>query len=335
MVTLTAHKLRFMGKTVKTPRELQAKPRAVSLFTGCGGSDLGLISAGFDVVMANDLLRCAALTYEANLPATDFRVGDIRAITEFPAADLLVGCYPCQGYSQGGVREKDRSINYLFKEFARALEQINPRAFIVENVSGLIRANFKPLFDEQVSTFAKLGYRVKTKLLNAADYGVAQDRKRIFIVGVREDLKLEYQFPVPTHGPNATLPHVDQLAALQGLPDEPVEPYYTRSFHWYYLSRDRYRGWAQQAKTILANPRHLPLHPSSPRLVKHAHNDWRFESEAVPRRYTPTEAARLQGFPPNFVFPSELTTEQRYKVVGNAVPPPLMKAVASGLASLI
>lgn len=110
-------------------------PTAVSLFSGCGGSDAGVMAAGFDVVMANDILAYAKDVYLANFEETDYQLGDIRGINSFPAADLLVGCYPCQGFSQGGAREADRKINTLYVEFARALNVIqrkhsSPRMFL-------------------------------------------------------------------------------------------------------------------------------------------------------------------------------------------------------------
>ena len=113
--------------------------KAVSLFSGCGGSDAGVIAAGFNVVMANDKLAYARDVYLANHPATDYVLGDVTKITTFPDAELLVGCYPCQGFSQGGVRDPGRKINTLYLEFARALQSIRPKAFIVENVSGMVR----------------------------------------------------------------------------------------------------------------------------------------------------------------------------------------------------
>ena len=96
-------------------------PTVVSLFSGCGGSDAGVLRAGFDVLMANDILPYARDVYLANHPETDYVLGDVSAIESFPSADLLVGCYPCQGFSQGGVRKANRKINTLYLEFARAL----------------------------------------------------------------------------------------------------------------------------------------------------------------------------------------------------------------------
>ncbi len=308
-------------------------PRAVSLFSGCGGSDAGVIAAGFDVVMANDLLPYAKDVYLSNHPMTDYKVGDVAEIGTFPAAELLVGCYPCQGFSQGGLRDPSRKINTLYLEFARALNAIRPKAFIVENVSGMVRKNFSHLLEDQFKVFGEVGYQVKAKVLNAVDFGVAQERKRIFIVGVRNDLGVDYEFPEPTHGVGRQSSHLTIRDAIGDLPEWPDGEFYARDFHWYYLSRDRRRGWEEPSKTIVANPRHMPLHPLSPPLKKLEHNVWRFETDAPARRFSYREAARLQGFSKNFVFPDTKfgSLDMRYKVAGNAVPPPLFEAVARAL----
>jgi len=307
--------------------------KAVSLFSGCGGSDAGVVAAGFEVVMANDKLSYARDVYLANHPETDYVVKDIAKIETFPKAELLVGCYPCQGFSQGGVRKPSAKINTLYLEFARALRTIRPKAFVVENVSGMVRQNFAHLLQDQFKVFAEAGYKVKAEVLNAMDYGVAQERKRIFIVGVREDLGLEYQFPLPTHGLGRDNPHKTIEQAIADLPAWPEGEFYARDFHWYYLSRNRRRDWHEVSKTIVANPRHMPLHPMSPALKKLEHNVWSFESDAPARRFSYREAARLQGFSNDFVFPDTLagSLDMRYKVAGNAVPPPLFEAVVKAL----
>lgn len=307
-------------------------PTAVSLFSGCGGSDAGIIRAGFDVLMANDILCYAQEVYLANHPETDYIRGDVSKIAAFPASELLVGCYPCQGFSQGGVRNPDRKVNKLYLEFARALNQVKPKAFIVENVSGMIRKNFRHLLDDQLKVFSEAGYRVSAEVLNAADFGVAQQRRRIFIVGIRNDIGVEYVFPTPTHGESRENPTVTIRDALQGMPEWPEGDFYDLDFHWYYLSRDRRRGWDEVSKTIVANPRHMPLHPLSPPLRKLEHNVWQFEHEGRARRFSYREAARLQGFG-DLEFPTTRNSSmlQRYTVVGNAVPPPLFEAVARAI----
>lgn len=310
--------------------------KAVSLFSGCGGSDAGVIAAGFEVAMANDKLTYARDVYLQNHPETDYVVKDVRKIESFPDAELLVGCYPCQGFSQGGVREPSAKINTLYLEFARALNVIRPKAFVVENVSGMVRKNFAHLLQDQFKVFAEAGYSVKADVLNAMDFGVAQERKRIFIVGVRKDLGVEYHFPVPTHGVGRALPYKTIAQAITDLPDWPEGEFYARDFHWYYLSRNRRRDWNEVSKTIVANPRHMPLHPMSPALKKLEHNVWVFENDARARRFTYREAARLQGFANNFVFPDTPagSLDMRYKVAGNAVPPPLFESVVRALPSV-
>lgn len=324
--------------------------KAVSLFSGCGGSDAGVISAGFDVVMANDIIGYARDAYLANLPETDYQLGDVAKIEKFPAAELLVGCYPCQGFSQGGAREADRRVNRLYLEFARALDQIAPKAFIAENVSGLRRSTYQHILKDQIAKFSAAGphgYRLTWREVKAHEYGVPQERKRVVIVGLRKDLGLSYTFPDPTHGPDAEKPWVTIKEALEGLPAWPTGEFCEDEFHWYYLSRNRRRDWGEVSKTIVAHMRHMPLHPISPKLERLNTDEWRFEDDKPARRFSFREAARLQGFTReylshggDFVFPDQIKHASgqdgnlmrfRYKVIGNAVPPPLFKAVAEAL----
>jgi len=308
-------------------------PTAVSLFSGCGGSDIGLHKAGFDILMANDILPYAADVYRANLPETDFRLGDVSKITSFPSVDLLVGCYPCQGFSQGGVRDPDRKINYLYREFDRALRQIKPKAFIVENVSGMRRADFRHLLNNQITRFRMAGYKVECEVLDARRFGVPQERQRVFIVGIRSDLGTRYSFPEPLLSPESDQSErfLTIRDAIGDLPLWPAGEFNTEKFHWYYLSRDRYRSWEECSRTVVANARHVGLHPVSPPL-KRVHTDkWEFEHDGPARRFSFRECARLQGFPKDMAFPETAGLSEKYKVVGNAVPPPLFNAVAAAL----
>jgi DNA (cytosine-5)-methyltransferase 1 len=311
-------------------------PTAISLFTGCGGSDAGLLQAGFTVVMANDVLTYARDLYEANLPETDYRLCDVAEIKSFPRADLLVGCYPCQGFSAGGARDPGAHVNYLYREFDRALRKIKPKAFIVENVAGMVRQDFLYLYSNQIRRFRMAGYRVKTKLIDAREFGVPQERRRLFFVGIRSDFEDDYEFPLATHafGQRASdgrlrCPTIRD--AIDDLPSWPSGEYDEQPFHWYYLSRNRYRGWRQQASTIVANSRHMPLHPVSPRLLRISTDEWRFKSDKPARRFSYREAARLQGFARHLRFPDTMGLRMKYRVVGNAVPPPLFREVAKAL----
>ena len=305
-------------------------PTAVSLFSGCGGSDFGLLDAGFEILLANDVLSYAAHFYTQNLPSTEFRNCDVAEIHSFPYADLLAGCYPCQGFSQGGVRNPDSRINFLYRQFDRALRQVKPKAFIVENVSGMQRTDFTHLLNNQIVRFRMAGYKVTWKLLNAIDYGVPQERSRIFIVGVRSDLEPKYAFPTPTHG-SGRKPYLTIKDAIGHMPTWPEGDFCTEPFHWYYMSRNRYRSWNACSKTILSRSRHMPLHPVSPKMLRIHTDKWIFENNSPARRFSYREAAVLQGFPMNITFPDTAGMHSRYKVIGNAVPPPLFKAVASAL----
>ena len=199
----------------------------------------------------------------------------------------------------------------------------------------MVRSNFRHLLEDQLKVFGDIGYSVKSKVLNASDFGVAQERKRIFLVGIRADFDVAYSFPNPTHGIGCTKPKLTIRDAIGQLPEWPEGEFYDMKFHWYYMSRDRRKNWEEQSRTIVANPRHMPLHPLSPLMVKHGHNDWRFDSDARARRFSYREAAALQGFD-NLVFPitENMSLNKCYEVTGNAVPPPLFKAVADSLPNI-
>lgn len=307
------------------------QPKVVSLFTGCGGSDAGLIAADYEIVFANDVSKYAKEMYEANLPGTEYECKDIRSIREFPAADLLVGCYPCQGFSQGGARVSDRQINYLYREFDRALRQIRPRAFVVENVPGMQRSDLAHLLKNQITRFRLAGYAVDYQIIDAAQYGVPQHRKRIFIIGVRSDLGIRFAFPAPTHSQASGVEPRTVREALKGMPKWPEGEFLDHEFHWHYLSRNRRCEWTSPSKTILANARHMPLHPMSPPLVKVAPDKWTWTSDSPRRRFSYREAARLQGFDDTWVFPEGGSLRQKYKAIGNAVPPPMFTQIGETL----
>ena len=305
---------------------------AVSLFTGCGGSDRGLIDAGWRIVMANDILPYAKEVYEANLPETDFRTTSIKEIESFPSADLLIGCYPCQGFSQGGARDSERSVNKLYLEFDRALREIQPKAFVVENVAGMARSNNRHILEDQLLRFRSAGFVVPDPLIiNSTEYGLAQERRRIFIVGIRNDIGVEYQFPQPTHGPGLN-PVNTQREALRGLTETwPEGDFCDQAFHWYYLSRNRYRGWDEPSRTILASDRHMPLHPMSPEMTKVEKDKWIFKGDpSLARRLSFKEAAALQDLA-DWDFPDTVPLTTKYKVIGNAVPPMVFRQVVDAI----
>jgi DNA (cytosine-5)-methyltransferase 1 len=306
------------------------KKRAISLFSGCGGSDFALVRAGFDIVWANDVWGVACETYRDNIPNPKIHEGDIRDFDRFPAVELVAGCYPCQGYSQGGRRDPDESINFLYRQFDRVLRIVRPKAFVVENVNGMAYGANRRLLENQLCRFRLAGYNVSWQVLNAMDFGVPQSRRRVFLVGIRSDLQISYTFPDSTHGPGTGRKYMSQFDAIHGMPRWPDGEFNEEPFHWYYLSRNRRHTWKQQSPCIVGHWRHVPLHPISPPLKRIDTDHWYFARTNRARRLSYRECARLQGFPASFVW-NRGTVRERFQMIGNAVPPPVFESVVRGL----
>ncbi len=308
-----------------------ARYSAVSLFAGCGGSDLGLRAAGVETVWANEKSESACELYERVTGPGVMKPGDIRTMKLFPKTDILAGCYPCQGYSQAGRRDNSDTINFLYREYDRALRSIRPLAFVVENVDGMRFSHNSHLLQNQLVRFRSAGYRVAWQVLNAKDFGLAQDRRRLFIVGIRSREDVTFEFPKPTHGdgprqkPPRTLKDV-----IWHLRKAPPGSYNTEPFHWYYLSRNRRRTWSQQSTCIVAHWRHIGLHPDSPPLRRLGPDHWEFIRPGNARRLSYLEAAAIQGFPDPSAF-DQCSMALRFRAIGNAVPPPLFAVVAKSL----
>ena len=176
--------------------------KVASLFSGCGGLDLGFIQAGFEVIWANDFFKEAVETYRANI-GDHIVYGDITKIpsSEIPSNfDILLGGFPCQGFSVANTkRSMEDERNFLYKELMRLIKDKKPKFFVGENVKGLLSMQKGKVIEMIVNDFKSLGYKVDYKLLKASDYGVPQNRERVVIIGNR--LGLENRFPKPTHGP--------------------------------------------------------------------------------------------------------------------------------------
>jgi len=290
-----------------------------------------MLNAGIAPTWANEINESACELYCAVTGFDHIEHSDVARIDKFPNADILAGCYPCQGYSQGGRRKQDDSINFLYQHFDRALRQVRPKAFIVENVDGMRFSQNAPLLRNQLVRFRAAGYSVSTRLLDAKDYGLAQERKRLFLVGIRSKERRRFVFPVATHGPGA-LSRATLKSTIWDLRSAPSGSYNEEPFHWYYLSRNRRRTWGQQAQCVVAHWRHVGLHPSSPPLEKVGTDHWEFTREGRARRFSYLECAALQGFPKPTAFGLG-SVRQRFRAIGNAVPPPLFSVVAKALVS--
>lgn len=307
---------------------MSSQLKAVSLFSGCGGFDWGAQQSGIEIIWANDVDLHAAKAYKQLFPDVEFVHDDVRNIKNFPAADVLIGCYPCTGFSIAARRRaqnapardlKANENNFLYKEFLRALRQIRPKFLFVENVKGMLTADKGWFLRKQINGFRRNGYRVKAELLSADNYGVPQARERVFIVGVRSDLDVPaYEFPSPTHGSGKPLPFESLREAIGDMPEWPEGEFHDGEFHGHYMSRNRKRAWHLPSYTIVAHERHVPLHPMGEAPHKLGPDSWELRGEAN-RRLSWRECARLQGLPS--IIEPEGGLRDKYRIIGNAVPP--------------
>lgn len=301
---------------------------ALSLFSGCGGFDLGAQRAGVEIIWANDINPHAAAAYRAIFPEVEFIHGDIQNIAHFPRADILIGCYPCTGYSLGarrrwrGMETRDlqaNETNFLYWQFLRALGQVKPLFAFIENVGGMTSADQGFFLEEQMFHFRRLRYEVVYARLNARDFGAAQSRERFFIVLTSYDMRpYRYQFPMPTHGPSTTQQFRVLRDVIEGMAEWPEGDYCTSPFHGHYLTRNRKRGWDEQSYTIVAHADHVPLHPMGEPMRKIGTDAWELQGD-VNRRLSWQECVTVQGLPATLAPTG--TLNDRYRVVGNAVPP--------------
>ncbi len=320
--------------------------KVISLFSGCGGLDLGFERAGFEISVANEYDPTIWPTFEANHPKTTLIKGDIRKIKEsdFPnEIDGIIGGPPCQSWSEAGaLRGIEDARGQLFYDYIRILKEKQPKFFLAENVSGMLANRHSEAVENIVNMFRECGYNVTITLVNAKDYGVAQERKRVFYIGFREDLNVDFKFPEgSTMDDNKKITLRDIIWDLQdtAIPaaksnhhnEEAINnnEYYTGAYSPIFMSRNRVKSWDEQAFTVQASGRQCQLHPQAPKMIKHGKNDCRFVEgkEHLYRRMTIREIARVQGFPDTFKF-IYTNTNDAYKMIGNAVPVNLAYEVA-------
>ncbi|MDB8591245.1 DNA cytosine methyltransferase [Streptococcus salivarius] len=335
----------------------QNKINVVSLFSGCGGLDLGVELSSIvstigeeeaykifnskeeydqirdkivNFIFSNDLFESANQSYELNFPTSIIKNrNNIQKIAHFPKANLMLGGFPCPGFSLAGPRLLDDPRNFLYIHYIRALMQSQPEFFIAENVKGLMSLGNGQVLKQITEDFSASGYEVSAHLVNARDYGVPQSRERVFIIGVRKDIAEKYNFtyrlPEPTHG-NTKTPFVTLRDAISDLPMEP-DDVFDGTYSSIYMSRNRKKGWDDQSFTIQASGRQAPQHPGGKPMIKIDKDKWIFDGE-FNRRLSVRECARIQTFPDWFIFSDgnknnvqrNHKLNEQYKQIGNAVP---------------
>jgi len=318
--------------------------KVVSLFAGIGGFDLAFEQVGFEVIWANEIDKFACQTYRANFPNHTLIERDIKEIDvkEIPPHDILTAGFPCQPFSHAGKQKglEDERGN-LFLEIIRVLEFHKPSWFLLENVKGLTNKTNKEVFSLILSSLENCGYKVQWKVLNAKDFGVPQNRERVFIIGNR--LGIDFVFPEPNQ------PIMTLKEALKDVPNSVGQEYSIKKKevlavvpaggNWRNLPKDiakEYMGkdfeddkggkvgtayrlsWNKPSLTLMASPqqkRTERCHPSETRPL------------------TVREYARIQTFPDNFEFKGSVSNQ--YKQIGNAVPPKMIKTLGLKLADIL
>jgi DNA (cytosine-5)-methyltransferase 1 len=302
---------------------------AVSLFCGAGGLDLGFEQAGFRTIWANDFDKDACKTHQnwskANVVCK--KISDVD-LSEIPDSDIILGGFPCQGFSLSGPRKIDDSRNVLYKHYVRIVREKQPKIFVGENVKGLLTMSDGQIFEAIKEEFSACGYDVYSQLVNARDFGVPQDRERVIIVGFRKDLNIKnFEIPVPV---NMTM---TMREALAGMPEPDADEICNAPYSSRYMSRNRKRGWDDVSYTIPAMAKQVTLHPSSPDMEKLDKDLWKFGDNGVTRRFSWREAAVIQTFPRNMEFFGDIVS--KYKQIGNAVPVKLAAYVATNLYAIL
>ena len=320
--------------------------RLISLFSGCGGLDLGFKRAGFEIPVANEFDRTIWATFEANHPETHLIKSDVRQVgsSEFPdGIDGIIGGPPCQSWSEAGaLRGINDERGKLFFEYVRILREKQPKFFLAENVSGMLANRHSAAVQNIVSLFEECGYDISVTLVNAKDYGVPQERRRVFFIGFRKGLGVNFLFPKGStveDSKKLTLRDAifdlqdTAIPAAQGNHHNPLavnnNEYHVGEYSPIFMSRNRVKSWDEQGFTVQASGRQCQLHPSAPKMRKVEKNRCVFAEgyKHLYRRMTVREVARLQCFPDEFRFIYD-SVDDGYKMIGNAVPVNLAYEIA-------
>ncbi len=325
-------------------------PKIVSTFSGCGGLDLGFHLEGYETVWANDFSEWAVKSFQENL-GNVIVYEDITKIDPYnnksiPDCDLVLGGFPCQDFSviwkQPGLNGKRGGLYRNFLEFVDAKK---PKAFVAENVKGLLTANKRKAIETMIKDFESIspGYVVKVHLYNFAEYGVPQFRERVLIVGVRVDTGFNFIHPKPTHGPNSNKSYVTAGEALIGVED-------VEHNNEQINSAEKTRKMLElipEGGNFTDIPKDHPLYVKG--MISHVYRRIKRDEPAKtiiaaggggtwgyhypePRSLTNRERARLQSFPDDFRFIGSVAEVRRQ--IGNAVPPEGVRALARRLKPL-
>ena len=316
--------------------------KVASLFCGCGGSDLGMIGGftfleknyaklPFEIVYAIDSDKYAVDTYNKNFEhkAVCQDVMDVN-FNDIPDVDIMIGGFPCQSFSTvNPTKDTNDARANLYKQIVRFLETKHPKYFICENVKGLLTLQKGGIIKKIIEEFKSVGYNVQYQLMKVVEFGVPQRRERVFIVGFRDDLEYNYQFPFSMNNENNATPLrcvIDNLAiseqkyyfserAVQGMKNAKNN-----------MKRGLWQDLNGPCLTVTSHLAKTSINSRDPVLLVDAEKE-------VYRRFTPREAARIQSFPDTFALNN--SESKSYKQIGNAIPPVMMWHIAKALADAV
>ena len=318
------------------------KLKVASLFCGCGGSDLGLIGGfaylhkeyaelPFEIVYALDFDKWAVDTYNKNFrhPAV---CEDIMQVdfNKLPDVDIMIGGFPCQSFSTvNPTKDTNDARANLYKQIVRFLQIKRPQYFICENVKGLLTLKKGEIIKKIITEFKSVGYNVQYQLMKAVEFGIPQRRERVFIIGVRNDMEYNYQFPKAVN----TEAHAVPLSSVIDTLEISESKYYfsERAVQGMKNAKNNMkRGLWQDLNgpclTITSHLAKTSINSRDPLLLVNPEKE-------LYRRFTPREAARIQSFPDTFVLND--SEAKSYKQIGNAIPPVLMWYIANNLAKAV
>jgi DNA (cytosine-5)-methyltransferase 1 len=319
--------------------------RVISLFAGCGGSDLGVIGGfnylgrryvknGAKIIFASDIDKKAVATYNLNFKHKA-QVQDIRDLSlKGEKVDLIIGGFPCQSFSSvNPTKDPTDSRAQLFNDMLRIVKETKPKYVIGENVKGFYSLHGGIYFSDYSKKLKRAGYRVYHQVVMAADFGVPQLRQRLIVIGIRKDIKGEFEFPKPIYGPNSKkrLDYVPLNKVIKNLSSVPEKYYFSkRAVQGVKKAKQNMkRALAQNLNgpslTITSHLAKVSLNSRDPVLLVN-------EKKEIYRRFTPAEAAAIQSFPSNFKFAG--SDADAYRQIGNAMPPVMVWHIVRALKKL-
>jgi len=316
--------------------------RVISLFSGCGGKDLGMLGGfkvfgkyygtnNFDIVYSNDIVQHACDTYKNNFHH-EIECEDIHNVdgNKLPDCDVVIGGFPCQDFSVAGLRKGFDNVQrgQLYLEMKRIIDCKKPKFFVAENVEGLTNLNGTETLNKIKSDFTSSGYFVESYLFNAADYEVPQARKRVIFIGIRKDLVIdnEIPFPFPVCGEKTKKAQMTAFEAIDDIwdkigtgivPNHDFKDYSKAKFYPGGKGQGNCRIKADRPSPTIRSEHHGNIEGHY-RTINGLINEPGNEDITTWRRLSVRECARLQSFPDDFIFPKSASAA--YKEIGNAVP---------------